>query len=128
MIKLLTGLTLVAAFFSACGSDDGSPIAAQNWQGINIRVETRPSPPVAGMAEILVIATKPEGKPAYDLLVSLRTSDTDPWIQSIQDGHLGVYRRAAKLDVGERSTLQVKIQRGQEETVLYFPLKLSDQS
>ena len=100
----------------------------QRWQDMEVHIETRPTPPRPGMAEILAIATRTGGKPAYDLIISLRTSDTDPWVQAIQDGHLGVYRRAAKLDVGERATLQIKIQYGKEETVLHFPLKLDASS
>ena len=126
MVKLLVSLSLIAMILVACDSDPGSPIVSQHWKAVEIHVETRPSPPRPGMAEILIIATIPGGRPAYDLLISLRTANSDPWIQAIQDGHLGVYRRAAEIGIGERSVLQVKVQHDKDETVLSFPLKLSD--
>jgi len=48
-----------------------------------------------------------------------------PWIQAIQDGFIGVYRRA--VDIGDNSpaTVQVRIQNGDEQKVLLFPIKLA---
>ena len=76
------------------------------------------------MNEVLVIATAERGRPAYDLIVSLRTSDRDPWKQAIPDGQVGVYRRAAELDPVARTALQVQIRRGTTECVLRFPFAL----
>jgi len=93
---------------------------------MEIRIETRPSPPRSGLVEILAIVTGPHGAPVHDLIISMRTADGDPWVQAIQDGHLGVYRRAAKIGIGERSVLQLQIQLGMEQDLLRFPLKLAD--
>jgi hypothetical protein len=60
--------------------------------------------------------------PAWDCRVDLRTSDADPWKQAIEDGHVGVYRRAAKVDAQEHSMLQVWIRAEGNETVLHIPL------
>jgi hypothetical protein len=110
------------ALVGACGGEPAAPLPTQRWLDNEVRVETRPSPPQPGTAEILVIISDRRGQPVYDLIVSLRTADRDPWVQSIQDGHVGVYRRAARLDAGERSVLQVQIQRGETRDVLRFPL------
>jgi hypothetical protein len=88
-------------------------------------VETRPDPPVPGMNEFLIMATGERGRPTYDLIVSLRTSDGDPWKQAIQDGQVGVYRRAAALEPVSRSVLQVQVRRGAEQGVLRFPFTLT---
>ncbi len=117
-------LILMLALLSGCSSDRVVDSVAQHWQGLEIRVESRPSPPVAGMNEFLVIVTDQRGQSAWDCKVSVRTAQTDPWKQSIQDGRVGVYRRAALVEPGERSVLQVQISRNEDETVLRFPLNL----
>ena len=98
---------------------------SQKWQGVDVRVEVRPSPPRAGMSEFLVMTTGERGRAVYDLIVSLRTDDRDPWTQAIQDGQVGVYRRAVEVGPGARSVLQVQIKRKDEEGVLRFPLNVA---
>jgi len=116
------GLLLTAA---ACNSGDrAADVPPQKWKDMEVSVESRPSPPRAGMDEFLVMVTDGRGRPAYNLLVSLRTSDQNPWIQAIEDGQIGVYRRAVKVAPGTNSVLQVQIRRKDAEDVLYFPLKL----
>ncbi len=108
---------------SACGGDiDSAP--SQNWQGVNVQIESRPSPPQVGMNEFLIMATNQRGQPVYDLIVSIRTSNQDPWVQAIEDGQMGVYRRAAEVGPGERSTMQVQIMRDGVKSELRFPLKV----
>ena len=48
-----------------------------------------------------------------------------PWVQAIQDGFIGVYRRAVDIGDGETVKLQVRLQQGKEQKVLLFPLKLA---
>ncbi len=112
------------ALLSSCSSDRVADSVAQQWQGLEIRVESRPSPPVSGMNEFLVIVTDQRGQSVWDCQVSVRTAQTDPWKQSIQDGRVGVYRRAALVGAGERSVLQVQIRRNDNEALLRFPLNL----
>lgn len=110
---------------AACGGDRVADMPPQKWQQAQVRVESRPSPPRPGMNEFLVIVTGERG-PVHNLVVSLRTDDQDPWTQAIQDGMVGVYRRAAKVDPGTRSVLQVQIKQNGAEDVLHFPLHLSN--
>lgn len=116
---------LMLAAVSACGGSQADDIPPQKWQDIDIRVESRPSPPRTGMNEILVLATGERGRPAYDLVVSLRTDDSDEWKQAIEDGQVGVYRRAVEVAPGTRSVLQVQIRRNDAESVLRFPLRVA---
>jgi hypothetical protein len=71
------------------------------------------------------MTTADHGRPASDLIVSLRTDDQDAWKQAIQDGQIGVYRRAVDVEPGTRSVLQVQIKRSGEEGVLRFPLNVA---
>jgi hypothetical protein len=120
-------LILIAAGLAAC--NDGTKvlsIPSQHWKENVVRIETHPNPPLAGMSEIVVIITGPHGKPTGDLIVSLRGKESDPWIQAIQDGFIGVYRRAVDLGEGDDSAVvQVRLQQGAEQQVLRFPLKLA---
>ncbi|MBI1174498.1 MAG: hypothetical protein GC139_04430 [Sideroxydans sp.] len=117
------GAALLAVLLSACsGAADNIP--PQKWQNLDVRVETRPSPPRTGMNEILVMVTDERGRPGYNLLVSLRGSDEDRWVQAIEDGQVGVYRRAVAFPPGAKAVLQIQIKRGNEESELRFPLQM----
>jgi hypothetical protein len=110
----------------ACGNGgDQVTLPVQHWKDINVRVETHPNPPLEGMSEIVVIATGPHGMPVQDLMVSLRGNESMPWVQAIQDGLIGVYRRATDLGDAESTVLLVRLQHGSDETTLRFPLKLA---
>ncbi len=122
---VLTGL-LAATILVACGeSGEVNTVVVQHWKDADIRIETHPDPPLAGMSEIVIIITGPHGRPIPDLTVSIRGKNTSPWVQAIQDGMIGVYRRAIDIGDGEQAQLQVRLQHRTEEKVLYFPLKLA---
>jgi len=127
-VKKLLAISLgfLVVVLAACNSDKGDAytIPAQHWNGTDVRVETHPNPPLAGMSEIVVIVTGPHGKPIHDLIISLRSNQSMPWVQAIQDGFIGVYRRA--VDIGGGAViLQVRMEQGNEQKILYFPLKLA---
>lgn len=126
MKKILVVCTIcIVVALAACKDEiEPPPIPLQHWKEVGVRIETRPNPPKAGMSEVVVIATA-GGRPVYDLIVSLRTTESAPWVQTIQDGHIGVYRRGVGLGFGESVVLQVLLQNGKEQQVLYFPLKLT---
>jgi len=120
--------TFAALSLVACGNDNESSaiaIPVQHWKDADVRVETHPNPPLAGMSEIVVIITGVRGRPLPDFSVSIRGKDSMPWVQTIQDGMIGVYRRAVDIGEGDVVTLQVKLQLGTEEKVFYYPLKLA---
>lgn len=121
MLRKIFGLSMLLAL-AACGGGVDSSIPSQMWQNMEVHVETRPSPPREGMNEVLVMVTDARGRPGYDLMVSLRSSDRDNWVQAIEDGQVGVYRRAVEFAPGEKSVLQVQIKGGGNEGVLRFPV------
>lgn len=112
------------AVLAACGGEATSIVPPQKWGEMEVRVESRPSPPRVGMNEFLVMVTGERGRPVHDLVVSVRTDEHDDWRQAIQDGQLGIYRRAAEVAPGVRSVLQVQIRRNDAEGVLRFQLEV----
>lgn len=125
----LTTFAVLAMFLALAGcggNEQAAAIPGQKWLDQDVQIESRPAPPRPGMNEILVMVTGAHGRPTYDLVVSLRTDDHDEWKQAIEDGQIGVYRRAVEVEPGARSVLQVQIrQRLAPEagaSVLRFPL------
>ena len=111
---------------AACHSDEESIlIPVQHWKNMDVKIETHPNPPLAGMSDVLVIVTDLHGRPISDLTVSLRGDNSLPWVQAIQDGFIGVYRRAIDLGDKDHAVVKVKIQQKEAQTVLSFPIKLS---
>lgn len=115
---------LFLSMLSACGVDHAQDTPPKVWKDMEVRVETRPSPPHAGMTEFLVMLTSRTGRPGDDYMVSVRTSDQDAWKWAVQDGRMGIFRRAAELAPGERSVLQIQLKHKGEESVLRFPFNL----
>ncbi len=117
---------LACALFATlpgCGSGSQAPaVKPQQWRGMDVSLESRPNPPRAGMNEFLVTITDQHGRPGFDLVVSLRTRETEPWTQAIEDGQMGVYRRALKIDPATDKMLQVQLRGGNATGVLSFPL------
>ena len=124
----LVGTAALLLLLSACSKDDIPRYPPQIWEDITVEVETRPTRITRGMIEFLVIATRPPRRPAHDLIVSIRINDKGKWHQAIQDGHVGVYRRAIFVNDPQRDVLVVKLQRDEREGILYFPLRQDDPS
>jgi hypothetical protein len=121
------GMAALGLVLCGCsGATQDTPTV--NWRDLQVHVESRSYGPIPGMRELLVFVNRNGVLPAWDCRVDLRTSDADPWKQAIEDGHVGVYRRAAKVDESEHSVLQVRISAEGNETVLHFPLMLKYQS
>lgn len=117
-------VALLGFFLMSCGVDNQAPsIPSQTWKAIEVSVETRPVVVAPGMNEFLVITTRKPKRPVFDLVVSMRMNESDPWKQAIQDGHVGVYRRSLMVTDPAAQTLFVHIKQKEEETVLRFPLK-----
>lgn len=127
MKKHLIALSgLLAILMAGCGSDAGQVrIPEQHWKDMTVGIETHPNPPIAGMSEVVVIVTGPRGRPVSDMTVSYRSNDNMPWVQAIQDGRIGVYRRAVDLGVKSEAVLQVQLQQRGEQKTLLYPLKLA---
>lgn len=117
---------LGAALVMACGnSADSSQVGAQPWGSFNVAVEVRPAPPRPGHNEVVVIITGEHHRPVYDALVSVRADSRQDWVQAIEDGHVGVYRRAVSFGRNPVVTLQVRLQRADNQSILEFPVTLA---
>lgn len=120
---LRTGLYVGLAALSVVGCQQETPLLPpQMWEKVEVQVETRPPLVEKGMNEFLIIATRERRKPAHDLIVSLRVDADSKWHQAIQDGHVGVYRRAIAVRDPANATLHVRLQQGTQEAQLRFPL------
>ncbi len=114
---------LVVVLLSACSEPDPRyQMAAQKWDDVVIKVESRPTPVRVGTNEFLILATLERGKPVHDLIISLRAEVDDDWQQAIQDGHSGVYRRALRIPGTPTLYVQLRKKMSEKETVLEFPL------
>lgn len=118
----LAGVLLAGAILTACGGH--APAPSQKWNGMEVALESRPNPPRAGMNEFLVTITDPRGRPDFSLIVSLRTNQNEPWVQAIQDGQMGVYRRAVRIVPATDKMLEIQLQSRDATDVLSFPLQL----
>ena len=111
----------VVFLLSACmGEIPRSP--TQEWDGLEFRLETRPPNISAGMMEFHVIANRPGRKPASRLVIDLRVGPMGRWVQAIEDGNVGVYRRAIKINDPKTDIMYVHIRNKDKEGLLQFPL------
>lgn len=117
--RLAGACVLFCAMLSGCGG--AIEYQPQQWHGMNVIVESRPNPPREGMNEFLVTITDKHGRPGFDMIVSLRANEHDPWTQAIQDGQMGVYRRAVKVDPATDKVLEVQLEANGKADVLDFP-------
>lgn len=117
-------LVMVLSLTACTGGEVTAAFEPQVWQGVQVVLESRPQPMRPGMNELLVLATGRRGLPVADMVVSLRTSEQEPWRQGIQDGGSGVFRRAVQMRPGDTQVF-VRLQRGKAETVLTYPIPSS---
>ena len=114
--------TALAGCGGSGGESGGTQLAVQHLGAVEVNVETRPSPPVYGMNEVLVMLSTARGRPVSDVVVSVRGNGDDQWRQAIQDGLVGVYRRAIRISPGSGPQVVVKIEHDGRVDELVFPL------
>ena len=122
MRSVLLGLFIIC--LTGCsGPDPRYMMEAQTWGDVVVKVETRPMPVRVGMNEFLVMTTTQRGRPVFDLIVALRADGSKDWAQGIQDGHSGVYRKAAVVPEGATNLyVQLRKHGTDEGEILAFPL------
>lgn len=122
-VRYLAAIAAVA-LLSGCADGQAVILGPQQWQDLEFRVEVRPSPPVVGMNEFIVIASREVYKPGVGLVINIRVGEQAEWRQAIQDGFTGVYRRAVRVDDPLTQSLSVQVIRAEtkDETMLSFPL------
>lgn len=121
---------LLVTVLPGCGDGVMVVLGPQQWQDLEFRVEVHPSPPRAGMTEFVVIASREVYKPGVGLVVEIRVDEDGKWVQAIQDGFTGVYRRAVNVSDPLTQSLHVKVRRTNkdEHTLLSFPLNQVNQA
>lgn len=114
----------------SCGGEVAR-LAAQEFEGNIYQIEARPGPTILkGMNEFLVIVSNKHNQPVADLILSLRIDNKIGWKQMIQDGRVGVYRRAIEIKDPQTGILQLQVRKDKDKdelTVLKFPLNLTQQ-
>lgn len=121
--RVMLFCVLGALLLNACSEEQHvAQIPPQKWNDYTVEMQSRPSPVVPGMNEFIVIISHGKGKPAHDFIVSVRIDDTAPWKQMIQDGYMGVFRRAVAVRDPSSEELNVQIQHGDDIGYLRFPL------
>ena len=122
-IRSLLLASAAALGLGGCGSSEQSGVVGtRQWGVYEVTVETRPWPPREGQNEVVVVVAGERHRPIYDAVVNLRAQESLPWVQAIEDGHVGVYRRAVRFAAGAQGNLQVQLQRGEDRIVLDFPV------
>jgi hypothetical protein len=124
-------LVLLAPLAAACMREDAAGVftAGQPWESRDVLVEVRAHGEAAsdaianGRNEVVVGITAEHRRPVFDAMVELRAVPGGAWVQAIEDGHVGVYRRAVDFGADARNaTLEVRLRReGETEAVLRFP-------
>jgi len=116
---LFIGLTVLLASCSSDGASWSAP--SQVWNDLSIHVETRPTALSPGMNEFLIIANRQQHGFSSDLMVDVRTENSD-WKQAMPDGALGVFRRALLVRDVQTDHLYVRLHRKGEQYEMVFAL------
>ena len=134
-MKRLYLLLLGSLFLVSCTTEiPTSP--STTWGDYTFRLESRPPVIEKGMMELLTLVDYQNRLRGWDLIVYYRMGPTGRWVQAIQDGHTGVYRRAMRVEDPETDVLYVHVKKNQtaeekaqnkkrKETVILFPLNYS---
>ncbi len=121
-MRLLRWVGLCLLLTACVSGEKYFAVGTQNWNDIAVSIEARQSPADPTTFEFVIIGTTQRRQPANNLTVSIRVEEQEPWKQAIQDGLVGVYRRAYRISDPKQQSLQVQLRRGNEEGVLHFEL------
>jgi hypothetical protein len=118
--------TLLAVVLAACGSSGSDyVVGVRQTADLTVTIESRPAPPRAGNNEVVIgLETRTGRRPVYDAQVFVRSGATPDWVQAIEDGHVGVYRRAVNMGPGGQTQIEVRIQRGDHLDVVSVPVQV----
>ncbi len=121
---------LIAILLGACSGEIPTSEVKQ-WKDYTVHIESRPPTVVKGMNELLLLANYKVRGRAHNLIVYFRMGPEGKWVQAMQDGHTGVYRRAMKVKDPETDVLYVHLKekdpeiKDERETLFTFPMNYS---
>lgn len=121
----ILGFSILLSLISGCSKEGAYILVPQQWSDIEFVVEIRPGAPRHGMNEFVIVATDSKGVPGYNYIVSIKMQSSDRWMQMVQDGHSGVYRRAIAVNDPVNGVLMVEVRHRVEKDVhteFQFPL------
>ena len=121
MKKIIT--VLLSFILMSCGGDIVH-LTPQAFDGNMYQIEARPGPGILkGYNEFVLIVSDKNRQPVPDFIVDLRVNDKAEWKQMIEDGNIGVYRRAANVSDPQTEVLQVRVRKAKDVlTTLRFSL------
>ena len=112
---------------AGCGAGPDTYVVGTRQIGsMTVIIDSRPSPPRAGHNELVVSVTEGDlHRPVYDAKVDVRALAGAPWIQAIEDGHVGVYRRAVDFGPGGETLIDVDIDRQGHHDEISLPIHVT---
>ena len=120
----IIGMAMLAvSMLSACSGSDNTFMQRQQWNTLQIALETRPHPVQPGHNEFLLHLTGPKGaRLAVGAVVRYRLHPDDDWIQAMPDGMSDVFRRALDVQDPKHAKLYVHLRFHGKKTQLVFDL------
>ena len=132
-MKNIFVILFIALLLGGCTGEIPSSEEKQ-WKDYTVHIESRPPVIVEGMNELLLLANyKVKGR-AHNLIVYFRMGPQGKWVQAMQDGHTGVYRRALRVEDPETDVLYVHLKekdpeiKVDREVLFTFPLNYSQKT
>ena len=131
-MKNLIAVLFLSLLVAACTGDVPRSEVKQ-WKEYTFYLESRPPVIIKGMNELLFLGNYKQKGRAHSLIVNFRMGPEGKWIQAMQDGHTGVYRRAMMVNDPETDVLYVHVkEKGDEiedkgEILFTFPMSYSTQ-
>ena len=116
-------IVLFSFILMSCGGDIVH-LTPQAFDGNVYQIEVRPGPRILkGYNEFILIISDKNRQPVPDFIIDLRVNDKADWKQMIQDGKIGVYRRAVSVSDPQTEVLKVRVRKGKGVlTTLKFSL------
>ncbi|OIO54026.1 MAG: hypothetical protein COX57_13470 [Alphaproteobacteria bacterium CG_4_10_14_0_2_um_filter_63_37] len=131
MRTFVNGLLLaLGVLMGGCGDRHNIAHSAK-LDGIDLQVEIYPSPPTPGYNEFKVSLKKSgDWRPVDNVIVEMgvRKGPQDPvvaWSMGMQDGLLGIYRRAVEIPSSGHWEAVIRVRKGEMEQQATFPLDVA---
>jgi len=113
-MKKIFAVITICLLIVSCGGDVPKSDVKQ-WKDYDFHVESRPPIVEVGMNELLFLGNYKKRGRADSLIVYYRMGEDGKWVQAMQDGLTGVYRRAMMVKDPTSDVLHVHVREKGEE-------------